>query len=335
MTPSATPTSSPRPRGIVRTVQFWRLVNSRTKQAVEEQDWHSILRDMGTAAITHRILKKELTCSVVALDISSEWDGLLPPTGVDNLVQAVHDDATYGVVVATDKDHVPSQGKRGTGEQKPVTIENGFSPIDNLFVWFLPFGNIFGVLMETQSSARPQAFASWLTRVMRDQGTLTQHNFEWGVVPVIDAGRRDALARAQQLKSIYVADTISPSAPSPLKDLLAGPSFEGAYKLEIKLRPVKSDGKSSFEDDTKELRDWLDSTFGADYAVLDAAQVQFHRHPGDDLPNGIVNLLEHKLTRKRTILMQQGSFQSFSALSALSEIVRTYTLEFDELLKLR
>lgn len=320
---------------MVRTVQFWRLVDLKSKKPVPEQDWHAILRNMGTAAITHHILKKELTCSVVALDISSEWAGLLPPDDVENLAQQMNDETTYGVVVATDKDHIPSQGKRGTGEQKPVTIEDGFSPIDNLFVWFLPFGNIFGVLMETQSAARPQAFASWLTRVMRDQGTLTQHNFEWGVVPVIDKGRREALAKARQLKSVYVAETITPASPSPLRDLLAGPVFEGKYKLEIKLRAIKEKGHAHFEEDAKELRDWLEETFGSDYTSLDAAQVQFNRHPGDDLPTGIVNLLDHKLTRKRTILMRQGSFQSFSAVSALSEIVKTYTIEFDELLKLR
>lgn len=320
---------------LVRTVQYWRLVDGRSMERVAEQDWSAVLKEAHGAPITHRILNKDLTCNVIALDLRDEWNGFVPPENVPDVVQDGSDETVYGVVVSTDKDHVPNQGNRGTGEQRPVTVDDGFVPIDNLFVWFLPFGNIFGILMESVSSARPKAFASWMTRVMRDQGNLPQHNFEWAAAPVIDEKRKLALDRGSKLKSVFVAGTVDQTMGSPLADLFVGPAFDGAYEIQIKVKSIKKKNPNSFEHDTEALKDWFDENFGRDYGELDTARVQFLKEPGDDLPRGEVDLLAHRLTRKRTILMRPGPAQAFVSSSALSEIVNAYTVDFEELLNLR
>lgn len=322
-------------RPIVRTVQYWRLVDNHTRTPVKEQDWSAVLKQAYGTPITHRVLNKDLTCNVITLDIRDEWQGFVPPENVGNLAQDAHDETVYGVVVSTDKDHVPNQGNRGTGEQRPVTVDEGFAPIDNLFVWFLPFGNIFGILMESVSAAKPVAFATWLTRVMRDQGTLPQQNHQWTAVPVVDLDRKDALDRSSKLKSVFVAGTVEQAQQTPFADLFVGPAFDGAYEVQIKVKSVKKNNPASFEHDTEALKDWFDSYFGRDYGTLDTARVQFRKDPGDDLPRGEVDLLAHRLTRKRAILMRTGKSRSIVASSALSEIVNAYTVDFEELLNLR
>ena len=320
-------------REIQRTVQYWRLVNANGSSPVAEQNWGEIFKNAYGKPKTYRVLDKDITCNVVTLDIRDEWKDFVPPTGMAGVIPW-SDGAIYGLTVSTDKDHVPNQGNHKSGVQQPMGLNKGFVPIDNLFVWFLPFGNMFGIMMENISAARPRLFAQWLTMLMRDQGVLPQHNLLWDAAPVVDLERKQALKKAHNLKSILVAGTVQPQQTSSLHEIFGGPEFEGTYQVQFKIKALKKGKPKAYAHDTAKMKQWFDSTFGGQFAGLSTARIQFV--PGNDaLPVGEIDLLQHRLTRKRSVMMRPGPAQAFVASSALAEIVNAYVVDFDELEKLR
>lgn len=320
-------------KSLVRTVQYWRLVDGAGHLPVDEQDWTAVLRKAYGAPIEHLILSKAVSGTIVTLEPDEDWDEFLRPARLDNL-QQTNDGALYALVASTDKDHLPSQAKRGTGEQKAVTVDKGYAPVDNLFVWFLPFGNIMAVLQESVSSARPKAIASWLTRVMRDQGNLPRNNFEWTAEPVVDPDKRRYLNSATRLRRMEIGGTVTQSEAGPLRDLLRGPRYEGTYEFEFRVRHIKKHNKETYADDTSDMMDWFEETFGSHLGELDKAKVTFDGDRGDDVPRGEIDLIAQRMTRKRTIEMGKRG-QAIVASSAVSEIVKAYILDFDELIKFR
>lgn len=320
-------------KNLVRTVQYWRLVNGANLQPADEQDWTTILKNAYGSPITHQVLNKEVSGKVFTLQPEDEWDDFLEPTSMNGLRQ-INDGAVYALVASTDKDHLPSQAKRGTGEQKAVTVDKGYTPVDNLFIWFLPFGNIMAVLQESVSSARPKAIASWLTHIMRTQGNLPQHNFQWTAEPVVDPDKKRFLDQAKRLRRMEIGGTVTQSATGPLRELFVGPQFEGTYEIELKVRHVKKNNKASYASDTREMMDWFEGMFGDHLGELDKAKVVVDRDPGDHIPKGEIDLISQRITRKRTIQVGQRG-QAILASSAVSEIVKAYIQDFEELAKLR
>ncbi|MGF6835889.1 hypothetical protein QF015_004090 [Paenarthrobacter sp. TE4293] len=320
-------------KNLTRTVQYWRMVNAATNEPVAEQNWAEILKTAYGAPITHLILNKEITGKVFTLQSDEAWQNFLTPASLNNLTQSMGE-TVYGLVATTDKDHLPNQAQRGTGEQKPVTVEEGYAPIDNLFVWFLPFGNIMAVLQESVSSARPKAIAAWLTHVMRDQNKLPQHNFHWAAQPVIDPERRKILNRASRLRRMQVGGTVTSTDSGPLRDLFLGPEYEGEYEVEFRIRHIKKRNPEHYEDDTAASMDWFMEQFGSHLGELDVARVTVDKDPGDDIPRGEIDLLAQRMTRKRTIQLGQHG-QAIVASSAVSEIVEAYIQDFEDLAKLR
>lgn len=331
----------PRSVEVSRTVQYWQLVDAATQQPVADVNWQDILKKAHGQQITHQCLSKEISGTVHALPILPEWNDYLPPT-----IQSASDYSDgniYGLVASTDKDHVPNQRNTQDGSQKPVSVDAKHVPTDNLFVWFLPFGNVMGIMMESVSATRARAVAMWLTRLMRDQRTLPQQNFSWDAVAVIDTTRRAALQKANRMKSVFVAGTVSASSGNAFSKVFVGPSFQGNYDLEIKVKPRKDGNNAAYERDTEELMSWFDSEFGSLVGTsvnpqgpvpLSNARVTLGRDRGDDIPAGEVDLLHQRLTRKRSVRMNPGPAQAFVASSAITEIVHAYTYDFNDLQRL-
>ncbi|WP_156372413.1 hypothetical protein [Arthrobacter sp. Leaf337] len=320
-------------KSLVRTVQYWRLVNGANLQPAEEQDWNTILKNAYGDPKTHLVLNKVVSGKVFTLQPEDDWDEFLRPSSMNGLKQ-VDDGTVYALVASTDKDHLPSQAKRGTGEQKAVTVDKGYTPVDNLFIWFLPFGNIMAVLQESVSSARPKAIATWLTHIMRAQGNLPQHNFQWTAEPVVDPDKKRFLDNAKRLRRIEIGGTVKQSVNGPLRDLLMGPTYEGTYEIELKVRHVKKNNRQSYASDTRDMMDWFEETFGGHLGELDKAKVVVDRDPGDHIPQGEIDLISQRITRKRSIEVGKRG-QAILASSAVSEIVKAYIQDFDELAKLR
>jgi len=319
---------------ITRTVQYWRLVDGRDGSTVDEVDWDELLRGLYGMRISHPIDGRSHAGTVYALDVSGEWSDALNTTDLDGAVQPADVTTTYGIVMAAGKDFVPNQEEITSGDQKPMgLVGRGWEPVDNLFVWFLPFGNMIGVLAESTSSTKAGKFADWLTRATA--ANFADPEFHWLATPVIDPTRAQALAHASGLRSAIFAGEFGSgiTADSAAQRLFRGPredSAPTALRLEVKVTLVR--GKSSHGDEQLIL-DWFNENFGSLEGKVDKAQIT--TSPGQDTPPTEVDLLHHRLTRKTIVQIANGSTRSFEALSAVSSIIDAYVIDKPDLVRLR
>lgn len=320
-----------------RTVAYYQMVDSLTRTALPETDWNHVLRTFGTVPREERIFEKDVTGVTVILPIQDRWVNALRPAEMKDLVTTWHDESVYALIASTDKDHVPNQ-RMSDGRFKPMEHDDDAVPATSSFVWFLPFGNICGILNEDISALSPTYIASWLTRAMDATGTLPQPNTKLEAVPVIDKDTWGKVKRATKLSSASISGKVRGAEPNALRDLLGGgPHLEGSFDIQIKITPRKVDSRKNWESDTSALSDWFENAFGS-LAGITAARARIARTPDqDNLPHDELNLFNHRLTRKRQVAIANpnGDAQAISATSAVTEIIEAYLEDLDEIRKYR
>lgn len=320
-----------------RTVAYYQLVDSPKNISAPELDWNAVLRSMGTKQHTFKIFEKEVYGTVSVLDVEPEWEDFLEPSQMQELKTTWHDETIYLLSLSTDKDHVPNQ-RKDNGQLIPMRHDKDGRPATAVFIWFLPFGNIFGIIREDNTAIQPRYIASWLNRYLRENDLLPQPNFQFGSVPVIDKDTERKLKSGSKLSKAELRGKVRGTDPEFFRDLLGGgPKLKGSFNIKISITPVKAGGGGRWESDSEELYDWFNEVFGT-AAGLDAATVRFAKTPDqDDLPTDPINLFEHRITRKRQVQIARssGSVPSLSARSAGAEIVRSYIQDFEELQKHR
>lgn len=316
---------------IQRTIQYWRLVSAGSGSAVDEQNWYAFIKQIYGKPITHRVLEKEITGKVFAMQPDTIADALVKELLAENFPGS-YDGAVYALVLSTDKDHVPSQRHRKSGDQKPMSTDDEHVPVDNTFVWFLPMGNLVAVLQENQSAIRAQYICGWLDRTMRDEELLPQHNFHWDASPVIDASTRKALSSARGLRSATLGASVPAGDTSGLRALLGGDAnYEGEFELEIKIRHIKKRNPSHHDQDTKRTLEWFGETFGQHVDSLKKASVVLDgpgRRPGE------IDMLRHRMTRKTQVQIEDKGL-SINSSSAMGAIMKGFVADAKPLLELR
>lgn len=317
---------------VSRTVQYWRLVNATTGARVEELDWEEILSRFVGNRTKFTIDGREHAGTTYPMEVVHEWSDALDATRIPDAVARANPALTYGLVLASGKDFVPNQENVTSGAQKAMRLDGeDWEPVDNLFVWLLPFGNMFGVLAESVSASRAATFADWLTRATA--ADFQDPDFSWAARPVIDQSQIARLQHADGLKSVNYAGEFGTAVADAtgVKALFHGPTNQPkALRIEIKATLVR--GKSSLEDQQLML-EWFNTNFGSLDGKVDKAQVTVSA--AQDVPPTELDLLHHRLTRKTQVRIATGSTRAFTPLSAVGSIIEAFLIDRSDLLRLR
>lgn len=319
---------------VERTVQYWRLVDARDHSLVDEAPWDEVMRELHGSRHTFEIEGREHAGTVMPLQVLQEWKDSLSLSDVPAARSRQNDDVTHGVVLAAGKDYVPNQEDISSGSQKPMGLDGAnWSPVDNLFVWHLPFGNIIGVLAESTSSSRAVKYADWLTRATHHR--YSDPEFAWSAQPVIDKARANLIQSADRLKSFVYAGEIGDGVQEArgAKAIFLGPGRKQPTALRIEVKASLVQGKSDTVEDQEVLLDWFNDTFGSLDGAVTKAQVSLP--PQADQPASEVDLLHHRLTRKTRVPLALGTTRAFGVSSAVSAIVDAFGYDRADLLKLR
>lgn len=299
---------------------------------MQELDWEVILSRFVANRTRFTIDGREHAGTAYPLEVAHEWTGALDVTHLPNAVPHANPAVTYGLVLASGKDYVPNQENVTSGAQKAMQLDGeDWEPVDNLFVWLLPFGNMFGVLAESVSASRAATFADWLTRATADD--FEDPDFSWAARPVIDQSQIAMLQHADGLKSVNYAGEFGTAVADAtgVRALFRGPTNQPkALRIEIKATLVR--GKSSHEDQQLML-EWFNTNFGNLEGKVDKAQVTIAA--AQDVPPTELDLLHHRLTRKTQVRIATGSTRAFTPLSAVGSIIEAFLIDRTDLLRLR
>lgn len=314
-----------------RTVQYWRLVDG-AGAALEEEEWDGLLRKLEAKSTEKPVDGVPISGRAYRVDVTDHWRSAISTRDIQDAAEPADPAVTFGLVLATQKDFVPNQQQGTSGDQRALQLAGtDWFPVDNLFVWFLPFGNMIGLLAESTSSSRAATLAQWLTKVYID---LTgDSEFSWRAEPVIDPDRVEVLSRASGLTSFNVAGTVGTLVreASAAKRLFAGRDHEAkGIRIEIKASVVR--GRGDHNDEASLLR-WFEDVFGD----VDSGTTKAQAVVADD---GItsrteVDLLQQRLTRKTRVPIDLGATRSFTAMSAVGAIIDAFVKDREELLKVR
>lgn len=323
-----------KPDPVKRTVQYWRLVDARDRKGQKEMDWNEILGPFLNKRQRHLIGGKEYSGTVKLVKIKPEWQRAFDISDVPGVTLPPNPTHTYGIVLAAEKDYVPNQEELSSGDQKAMTLAGeDWSPVDNLFVWHLPFGNMIGVLAESTSSSRAGKYADWLTKATKDK--YQDPEFAWAAVPVIDQSRTDLFKTTRRITSFVYAGYIGSEVHDAvgIRDLFLGPKKKnpGAIRIEIKASLVR--GKSHPDLDEGIILDLFQENFGSLEGDVKKAQITLPG--GNDEPPSEIDLLHHRLTRKTKVELSLGATSAFTLVSAVGAIVESFLLDRADLLRLR
>ncbi len=317
---------------VSRTVQYWRLVDARTGARIPDLDWDKILRRFVGNRTRYTFEGREHAGTAYPLDVPHEWSDDLDVSRIPNAVARQNSAVTHGIVLASGKDYVPNQENTRSGAQKAMQLDGeDWEPVDNLFVWFLPFANMFAVLAESVSASRAATFADWLTRATAAE--FKDPDFAWAARPVIDQARVAMLDHADGLKSVIYAGEFGNvvNDASGVKALFRGPTNSpGALRIEIKATLVR--GKSTPGDD-RIMLDWFNQNFGRLDGHVEKAQVVTTAEA--DMPATELDLLHHRLTRKTQVRIATGATRAFTPLSAIGSIIEAFSIDRADLVRLR
>jgi hypothetical protein len=322
---------------VPRTVQYWRLVDGRTGERVKEQKWDEVLRKLHGSRHTFVIDKREHAGTITSHQISDAdlQNGLDAATYKKAKLRSTKS-ITHSITIAAGKDFVPNQEHVKSGSQKPMQLENkDWEPVDNLFVWFVPFGNIFAVLAESTSSSRAKKFAEWLTKASKPAFEGFDDDFVWDAKPVVDEARKELLKKAGGLKSVVYAGEMGNAITKDASGVealfgIGSKKNVTALRVEIKITPVAHKGTV---EDQKAILDWYDNTIGPLQGKVDKAQVIVAEN--EEMPQTEIDLLEQRLTRSTTVTIQNGDSRAFTAESALKAMINAFVKDKHDLLRLR
>lgn len=320
---------------LVRTIQYWRLVDSRDRTEVDEYDWDSFFRpdinkreqyivDGITIAGTVRstaLPDLEEVSEKLPVDLVSPFDPELYPVGA---------------VISTTKDYIPNQEDQTSGDQKPLERDGeNWEPVDNLFVLHLPFGNMIALLAESVSSSRAGKYADWLNRAMHARRVRDPDDpeFSWAAVPVTDEEAKLKLQQSSKLKSFIVAGRVGEQVPRQnpgFFGMFNGPRKEpNGIRIEVK---VSVDRSTTGGDDTEIIHDWFEHTFGT---LEGASKAQVSAYVGNKNTPTEIDLINQRLTRKRAVTMEDEGARVISVRNAFTAIWEAFILDLDDLLRLR
>ncbi|MDK8496845.1 hypothetical protein QP920_10365 [Corynebacterium marquesiae] len=325
-----------------RTVQYWRLVDARTEKWVDEYDWENFLR---------QLYKKD--------DFDNEFDiDGIPLSGKIHSVKAsnyslltsqlsqydlpyVYDeDSAFTVVLSSSKDYTPNQKNSDTGNQAPMRLNGDeWEPVDNLFIYHLPFANMIAVMAESVSSKRAKVYAEWLNRVMIQQGLFKNDpDFRWTATPVVDPHAIQKIKNADRLKSVVVAGQFGNQVKkelSPLSSIFGqklSKDIDG-IRLEIKVSTVR--GHSTQADEEKIL-DWYDDTFGSFQQLSDGSATTARVTAAENNSSYTeVDLINQRITRKRSVALNHDGAAVISYSGATEAILDATANDFETLWSLR
>ncbi|MFE1644120.1 hypothetical protein ACFM35_00890 [Microbacterium sp. P01] len=296
-----------------------------------DQDWDAVLRRFVGNRTRHTIDGREHAGTAYPIDVPHEWSDALDVSHIARAVPRQNQNVTHGIVLASGKDFVPNQENKSSGAQKAMQLDgDDWEPVDNLFVWFLPFANMFGVLAESVSASRAATFADWLTRATA--ADMSDPDFAWLARPVIDQAQLARLASAHGLRAVNYAGEFGTAVndASGVRALFRGPNrAPGALRIEIKATLVR--GKSTHGDEEIMLQ-WFNDNFGALQGQVEKAQVTVAQA---DTPAAEVDLLHHRLTRKTQVRIATGATRAFTPLSAVGSIIEAFVIDKDDLVRLR
>lgn len=301
---------------------------------IEPVDWDQCFRKRIEQSFTYEV-QNIPTAGTIHSHESTNYPSLLEKVASKGGSPTDTELFPIGIVLSVAKDYLPNQEKMNSGKQQPVQLAGEeWQPVDNLFVFHLPFGNIIGVLAESVSSARAGKYAQWLNRFFIDQRMLDKNdpNFRWGLLPVLDDETREKLDHATKLKAFTYAGSIGERIGTPsksLKSLFSSPAREpNGIKIEIK---VSLEKQELSQGDGERLLDWFSSSFG-DLQGASKAQVKTVQ------PNGEINevdLIQQRLTRKKEIPLGDAAVKVITARDAFNAIHGACVADFDDLYRLR
>lgn len=316
---------------IKRTVQYWRLVSGETGEALPESDWEAFLMRLVANSSEHDVDGIKLVGKAYQMGVGDTWKQSLSVAELDDARVPYNSEVTYGLVLAAQKDFVPNQQNTNSGAQMALQLKGDeWFPVDNLFVWFLPFGNIIGTLAESMSSARASKFADWLTKETRNVTGVEE--FSWAVKPVIDEERALILNRASGLRSFKVAGSIGTmvTESSAVRTLFQGRRTEPkAIRIEIKASLVP--GQSGDEDEVQ-LLDWFNDKFGSLEGVNKSQVVVA---ADGNVERTELDLLQQRLTRKTSIPLGLDRTNAITVVSAVGAIIEAFIQDRHDLERLR
>ena len=323
-----------RTKTIERTVQFYVIVDEQGNP-LESQEWVTELSKLGSAIREkEEIDNRPYAGEIVEVPIKTEWhNSLLKFNGErDHHPANPEVDAPRMVVLAAAKDYIPNQRNNSSGKQQPMVLSGSdWDPVDNLYIWHLPFGNMIAVLAESLSSARAGRYATWLSRKLQWK-TNDDRKMEFGIVPVIDESRRSLLKSADGLTSFLFTGELGSKVSTEgagLKTIFGGgKTIPKGIRIQIKASLVR--GKSDLGDQ-KTLLSWFGDTFGSLEGATNA-QVKVVS-PSGDLTE--VDLINQRVTRKTHVAMSMSANRHFSDTAAGQAIIGAYLEEYQDLYRLQ
>lgn len=327
------------PTTISRTVQYWRLVDGQDHSVVSDFDWCSFFEERVTKRYQQQIDNRG-HAGTIRVITGSAWSDFESRFSTEDSNESDDESRTYGVVIAAEKDFIPNQEESNSGNQAPMSLKGEtWEPVDNLYVWHLPFGNLIGVLAESVSSSRASKYASWLSRYMRSEEAFPEgkgNDFQWAAIPVIDEDRAKKLKNVTGLKSAVFTGIIGAGEPqNNLLSVFTGPrNPPNSIRLEVKASLVK--GRSD-DSDAAEILQWFKDAFGPldGTPASNIKKAQVTTDPEDGESPTEVDLINHRLTRKRKIPLADETTRSITADVAFDAIIGAANLDAKDLYRLR
>lgn len=291
-----------------RTVAFWRMVDAQTHEPFVQIDWPGFLSKLDQRRRTKKTTRYEV-------------DGV----GLTGTIYTADD--TDHLVLTNERDDTPRQQNRATGEVADmVTRDETWNVVESSFIQFADFGNVFGLLRSQITAPSPQAIAKWIN-------TTNLIDRPLAVEPVIDPKRWQRLKAASGVTRLeFAAPTTVLDKPitGPLNNFVRGASA-GRYKLEVKVSASRSrkDGYSEERRDLYEAARGLVEQIGLDFLIK--AKARTFDEDNEGMQTEMINLLQHRFTRKCKVRLSGGPSASVSEPSAFEAILDAFGEFVDDL----
>lgn len=318
-----------------KTVSFWQLVDVRDGRAFRDEPWTEHLAALHGSRHPATVSGVEVAGRVRSFTVSSELAHYVTQGFQHSAYPKMHQKGMYGVSIWTERETLPAQANRRTGDQaemRPKSEE--WAAVDNLFVWFLPFGNMFAVMRENNSAPREGAFVSWLAQVLRREGIMTDTEMQLDVAPVVDEERRRKLRDATGARQVTLGSLIGlhDGGMGWMETLFARGPRRNFQSLNVEL-VIKKTSDSTAED-MANLLEWFEDTFGSleadpGGATKASAKVNFEGERRSEE----VNLLRHRLTQKAGVQLGTEQSQTLKAERAMDRLVWAYSRNYVDLRK--
>lgn len=306
---------------IKRTIQYWRLVDASDGSPMSKDfNWIKLFSQIDRKTFSTRLAGRD--CFGKIFTLSDRINSIFSEVSSEVATQI-----NYGIVLASDKDYIPNQQDKQTGNQSPVVLNQGWDAIDNSFIWHLPFGNMFAILLESQTSSRAEKYASWLTQLLKEERIFENPNFRFSAEPVVDRNAIEHIRKARGLRSVVLRANYGRNASNNL----LGNIFSATQKfenVEVEIKVKVKRGISPAADEVNVLN-WFNDNFGRNVDSFSRATATMVNDSGDATE---INLIKERLTRKKTIRLNQSAAPaSIDRDVVFEKIAEAYVKDYQEL----